>query len=115
VTQQEAFGRRLRQLRREKSAAEERDVEQTEVAAAVGTTQVNVARWEAGRIPKEDAMLKALAGFYGVSLLWLRYGEGSRAPGTEGMADTATGAPRMEQHKAQRVYIPQKKRGSGGK
>jgi transcriptional regulator with XRE-family HTH domain len=83
VTQQEAFGKRLRQLRRLKAAHEERDVEQTEVAAAVGTTQVNITRWENGRIPKNDAMLHALAAFYGVSFVWLRYGKEPQASAAE--------------------------------
>lgn len=81
MTQQEQFGKRLRQLRREKSAAEHRDVEQGEVAAAIGDTQPNYARWEKGRIPKEDETVRALAAFYGVSFVWLRYEEGKREPG----------------------------------
>lgn len=114
MTQQEAFGRRLRQLRRRKAADEERDVEQSEVAEAVGATQASVARWESGRIPKEDDVLRALAAFYGVSFFWLRYGEGSRTPGTEGMAPTDTGAPRIEPRKPQRPYVPAKKQGGRG-
>jgi len=80
VTQRADFGARLRQLRREKSATEERDVEQAEVAKAVGDTQPNVARWEQGRIPKEDDTVRRLAAFYGVSFVWLRHGEGEKRP-----------------------------------
>lgn len=79
-TQQQAFGARLRQLRREKSALEERDVEQSEVAEAVGDAQPNVARWERGRIPKEDNTIRKLATYYGVNFVWLRYGEGPKFP-----------------------------------
>lgn len=80
MTQQEEFGRRLRQLRREKSAREERDIEQGEVAAAIGDSQPNVARWERGRIPKDDATLERLAAYYGVTMPWLRFGKGERHP-----------------------------------
>ncbi len=83
MTQQEQFGRRLRQLRREKSAREEKDIEQSDVAEAVGDTQPNVARWERGRIPRSDETLQALADYYGVSVAWLRLGHGPRvAPPT---------------------------------
>lgn len=80
MTQQEEFGRRLRQLRREKSATEARDVEQEEVAEAIGDKQPNLARWEKGRIPKEDSTVRALAEYYGVAFVWLRHGEGVKKP-----------------------------------
>lgn len=80
LTPAEQFGRRLRQLRREKSAREERDVEQGEVAKAVQDTQPNVARWERGRIPKDTATVKKLADFYGVQWIWLLHGEGEAYP-----------------------------------
>lgn len=89
MTQQEEFGKRLRQLRREKSAIEERDVEQGEVAAAVGDTQPNVARWERGRIPKDDATVRRLAEYYGVEFIWLRHGEGQKE---RAVRQTASGA-----------------------
>lgn len=80
LTAAQEFGRRLRQLRREKSALEERDIEQEEVAAAVGDSQPNVARWEKGRIPKDAAVIRKLAAYYGVSFPWLLTGEGERTP-----------------------------------
>ena len=78
MTDQERFGRRLKQLRREKAAREERDVEQEEVATAIGDVQPNLARWERGRIPKEDETVRKLAAYYGVTFIWLRHGEGAR-------------------------------------
>lgn len=69
-------------------------MEQAEVAAAVGVAQGSIARWENGRIPKEDEALRALAKFYRVSFVWLRYGEGPREPAPEGPRhDPATGLP----------------------
>ncbi len=70
------FGRRLKQLRRLKSAREERDVPQGEVAAFVGDTQPNVAKWEGGRLPEDENTVRKLAAFYGVNYAWLRLGEG---------------------------------------
>lgn len=80
MTPAELFGRRLRQLRREKAATEERDVEQGEVAAAVKDTQPNVARYERGRIPRDIDVVKRLATFYRVNWIWLLHGEGEKYP-----------------------------------
>lgn len=78
MTPAERFGRRLRQLRREKSAREERDVEQAEVAQAAKDTQPNVARYERGRIPRDESVTKRLAAFYDVNWIWLLHGEGDK-------------------------------------
>jgi transcriptional regulator with XRE-family HTH domain len=80
LTLAEQFGRKLRQLRREKSALEERDVEQGEVAKAIGETQPNLARYERGRIPKDETVTKRLAKYYGVEYAWLRLNEGPQYP-----------------------------------
>jgi transcriptional regulator with XRE-family HTH domain len=72
------FGRALRQLRREKSAAEERDVSQAEVAKFVGDRQPNVAKWESGSVPDDEAIVRKLAEFYGVTFVWLTLGEGPK-------------------------------------
>lgn len=78
MTPGQRFGARLKQLRREKAANEERDVDQGEVAETVKETQSNYARWEGGRIPKELETVKSLAAFYGVNWLWLLHGEGPK-------------------------------------
>lgn len=78
LTLAQLFGRKLRQLRREKSALEERDVEQSEVANAVGETQPNIARYEKGRFPKDEKVTRKLAALYGVSYPWLRLDEGPK-------------------------------------
>lgn len=83
MTPAERFGKRLRQLRREKAYREERDVEQSEVAAATKETQPNIARFERGRIPRDEATVKRLAAFYGVNWIWLLHGEGEKIPSTE--------------------------------
>lgn len=112
----QGFGDRLAQERREKAARERRDIAQRDVARAVGVSAASLSRYEAGDTLPDDEVIERLAAYYGVSRSWLRYGEGSRTPGTEGMADTATGAPRMEQRPAQRPHVPQRKQsGRGGK
>lgn len=64
----------LAQARREMSARERRDIEQEEIAAAVGVSAAAYSRWEKGqRIPKEDDVQK-LAAFFGVTPAYLRYG-----------------------------------------
>lgn len=55
-------------------------MEQAEVAKAVGDKQPNVAKWERGRLPRDHAVVRKLAGFYGVSYAWLLTGEGNRKP-----------------------------------
>lgn len=73
------FGARLRQLRRQKSADEERDVLASEVYKAVGITQPNFSRYElADYEPSDVKDVKALATFYKVSWIWLLHGEGQR-------------------------------------
>lgn len=74
------LGRRLAQLRREKSYREERDIDQAEIAKAIGIgarRQSYVSRWENDVIPKDEIIVK-LAAFYGVNPGWLRYGTGEQ-------------------------------------
>jgi transcriptional regulator with XRE-family HTH domain len=80
VTARERFGKKLKQLRREKSAREERDVPQSEVATFVGDTQPNVAKWEGGRFPDDEDTIRRLAAYYNVNYAWLRLDEGPREP-----------------------------------
>jgi transcriptional regulator with XRE-family HTH domain len=80
LTLAQEFGRKLKQLRREKSAHEERDVEQSEVADAIDETQPNLARYERGRFPKDEAVTKRLAAYYRVNYAWLRLNEGEKRP-----------------------------------
>lgn len=72
------FGERVAQERREKSARERRDVLQSEIADAIGTTPTSVGRWEAGLVMPKDAMLVKLAHYFGVTPAWLRYGQEPR-------------------------------------
>jgi transcriptional regulator with XRE-family HTH domain len=79
----ETLGERLAQLRREKAAAERRDIDQAEIAKAIGIgakRQNYVSRWENDVIPKDDIIVK-LAAYYGVDPGWLRMGTGQKYPG----------------------------------
>ncbi len=75
----ETLGERLAQLRREKAANDRRDIDQADVAKAIGLPgkQSYVSRWEADVIPR-DEILKKLADYYEVTIGWLRYGEGQK-------------------------------------
>jgi transcriptional regulator with XRE-family HTH domain len=66
-----AFGRRLAQLRGERSIAE--------IARAAKVGRVTWSRWENGHQVPEPRTLAQLAEFLGVSELWLEHGE--QAPG----------------------------------
>lgn len=72
------FAKRLAQLRREKAALEERDIDHKAIAKAVGASVASVSRWESGEVFPGDAYLKKLAEYYGVTRAWLRYEEGER-------------------------------------
>lgn len=79
----QSVGQRLAQLRREKAWREERDIDQTEIAKAIGIgakKQSYISRWERGDVvPKDDLLLK-LAEYYSVNVGWLRFGEGEKRP-----------------------------------
>lgn len=62
------FAENLKRLRREKSARENRDVTQAEVAEAVGVNEATVQNYEAGRSVASYEVAWALADFYGVAL-----------------------------------------------
>jgi transcriptional regulator with XRE-family HTH domain len=74
----EGFGQRLAQERRLKAVREERDIDQKDVAAAVGTSPTNVSRWERGLVVPGDDNIQKLAKYFGVTPGWLRYGVGGR-------------------------------------
>lgn len=91
LTDAEQVGRRLRQLRRELAAREERDVEGAEVAAAVEVSDAAYSRYELGkRIPK-PAVLAALAKHFGVTRSYLLFGEEKAAGTTHVKARAARG------------------------
>lgn len=72
------FSERLAQLRREKAAREFRDVDQEEIAQAIGLSpkqQPYISKWENDTTPKDTAVVKKLAEYYRVSWLWLLHGE----------------------------------------
>lgn len=56
-----------------KGVREHRDVEKQEVARAIGVSSSTYIRWEDGLVPGDGAMEK-LAGFFGVTPAYLRYG-----------------------------------------
>lgn len=64
----ESIAARLRELRRLKSAKEDRDISQREVAEAVGVSEASISNWETARsgIGYEDAW--KLADYYEVSI-----------------------------------------------
>lgn len=78
MTGVEGFGRRLAQERRAKAARDERDIDQKDVAEAIGTSSVNVSRWESGQVVPGDDNIQKLAEYFGVTPGWLRYGVGDR-------------------------------------
>jgi transcriptional regulator with XRE-family HTH domain len=74
------LGQRLAQERRRKAYEEERDIEQSEIAAAAGVTQGSISRYEADATKPDDDTLARLADYFGVTRGWLRFGEGERKP-----------------------------------
>ena len=104
VTQ--GLGERIAQERRLKAAREQRDIDQRDVARAVGVSFGAVSRWESGEtVPKDDAIAK-LAKYFGVTPAWLRYGQEPRVD---------AGAPTMDLTKPQRGFVPGKVVKKGGK
>jgi transcriptional regulator with XRE-family HTH domain len=80
VPESQTLGWRLAQARREKAAREHRDVQQADVAKAVGASKASVSRWENDiDVPRERALTK-LAAFLGVTPAYLRYGEQGGIP-----------------------------------
>jgi transcriptional regulator with XRE-family HTH domain len=64
----------IAQARREMAVRARRDIEQKEIADAIGVSVTAYSRWERGeRIPNEAAVQK-LAKFFGVTPAYLRYG-----------------------------------------
>lgn len=100
----------IAQARREMAARERRDIEQDEIAAAVGVTPAAYSRWEkGGRIPKEEDVQK-LARFFGVSPMYLRYGVSASSPTLDRLGKEPEGRP------ADAVVVkPAAKRVNGGK
>jgi transcriptional regulator with XRE-family HTH domain len=75
-----AFGRRVSQERRHKGVREERDVMAKEVADALEVALSTYLRWEAGEVFPREATLRDLAGYFGVTVAWLRYGAPPKTP-----------------------------------
>lgn len=86
MTHQQEIADRLAQLRREKSARERRDVLQREIAKAAGLSVVTYGRYESGQRKVPDEVVISLAGYYGTTPWFIRYGveagAGSPASGT---------------------------------
>jgi transcriptional regulator with XRE-family HTH domain len=84
MTHQQEIADRLAQLRREKSARERRDVLQREIAKAAGLSVVTYGRYESGQRKVPDEVVISLAGYYGTTPWFIRYGveAGERAVAT---------------------------------
>jgi DNA-binding XRE family transcriptional regulator len=68
------LGKRIAQARREKAVYEGRDIDQIEVADAVGVTGAAVSRWESDQKSPRVGHLVQVAEYLGVTPSWLRYG-----------------------------------------
>jgi transcriptional regulator with XRE-family HTH domain len=73
---------RIAQLRREKSAAERRDVLQAEIAKAAGLSVVTYGRYENGQRKVPDEVVIALADYFGTTPWFIRYGVEAAAGGS---------------------------------
>lgn len=80
MTSPKGFAGRLAQERRLKAAREERDIDNSDIALAVGTSDANVSKWFAGRTTPSDALMMKLADYFGVNPGWLRFGTEPRRP-----------------------------------
>jgi transcriptional regulator with XRE-family HTH domain len=74
VKHQQEVAARIAQLRREKSAAERRDVLQAEIAKAAGLSVVTYGRYENGQRKVPDEVVIALADYFGTTPWFIRYG-----------------------------------------
>lgn len=74
-----------------KAVRDRRDIDQKDVAAAVGASPATVSRWEAGLVVPGDATIEKLARYFGVTPAWLRYGQEPRSP--EPTSKVETGLP----------------------
>lgn len=72
----QTLGARLAQKRREKAAREHRDIQQIDVAHAVGVSKASVSRYENDVDTPRDAVLDRLAAFLDTTPAFLRYGVG---------------------------------------
>lgn len=80
MTDAEAIGRRLAQLRRKKGLDEERDIEAAEIAEAVGVSDVTYSRYESGKRTPKPVTMQALADYFGVTREFIHYGVSLDAP-----------------------------------
>jgi transcriptional regulator with XRE-family HTH domain len=76
------FGERLYWARLQRAADLRRQVNQTEVGAAVGVTQTTVARWERGEKEPTLERIERLAAFFQLAPEWLAFGRGEPGVGT---------------------------------
>lgn len=88
MTQHE-IAARIKQLRRKKSAEEERDVTQEEVAGAAGLSLESFSRYENGKRRVPEHAIGAIARYYGVKPAFIRYGEPSGEPVYGGQVNEA--------------------------
>lgn len=80
----------IAQSRREKEAREERDIEQAEIAAAVGVSTAAYSRWERGERRPSEADIEKLAAYFDVTPMYLRYGVVAAPRGTSDAHQLAT-------------------------
>jgi transcriptional regulator with XRE-family HTH domain len=78
LTVAQAFARRLRRERWLMAAEKDREIENQEVAEALGVEPSTAGRWFDGTsMPREDTLAR-LAAYFGVTPAWLRYGQEPR-------------------------------------
>lgn len=94
----EAFGERLKRLRRARAARLNEETRPTDVAKAVGVTRAAYTNWETGiRKPKDVATYRRLAAFLGVGLGDLGVDIGEMRVGTK--PDTRAKGKRVTKEK----------------
>lgn len=112
----DSLGKRMAQARRELGVRLRRDVQQSDVASALGVGAATVSRWEADQaVPREDALAK-LAAFLEVTPMFLRYGipVDYQPVAPDPMKDRrVTPAERAAAKKIVDAATPRRKRGNG--
>lgn len=83
LTGAQLFGKQLRRERWLLAADKDREIENQEIAEAVGVDASTVGRWFEGRTMPREETLQKLAAYFKVTPAWLRYAQEPRqAPPT---------------------------------
>lgn len=86
---QQRFGQRLRE------AMAAKPLTNPQVAQALGVHHITVSKWRTGSQPIEGYRIPALAELLGVAELWLREGEGPKAPNDGAQSDEHVANPSL--------------------